>query len=482
MTDECLLFNYQFSFMRSWSKAFAQPATEFPLTPLAIIEGAIPAELQGTLYRNGPGCLQRGGKRVGHWFDGDGAILAVHFSNESATATYRYVKTAGYLAENAQDAFIFPNYGMKAPGIFWNNWFKPVKNAANTSVLALEDKLLALWEGGYPHALDLQTLDTWGIDKLAELGKNEHFSAHPKIDPDTGDIYNFGIFSGPNASLILYHCDAKGKILQRSTTKLSGLPLIHDFVMAGQYLIFCVSPVRINLLTTGLGITNFSDAMEWKPELGTEILVFDRHDLSLVSRSKTDPWYQWHFANGYSEKDDSVIIELVHFSDFKTNQNLKEVATGEIKTPAKGTLWQIRINPQNGKVLESAALSDRGCEFPVVPQHQVSKQWRYTFFSAHRNGADLSQEILSTVACFDHQTEYLSIVNWGENRYPTEPIFVAEADNCDQGWLLTLVYDGQQDCSEIWIFLSDHLEDEPICCLALPSVVPPGFHGTWKSA
>ena len=73
--------------MRSWSKAFAQPATEFPLTPLALIEGAIPAELQGTLYRNGPGRLQRGGKRVGHWFDGDGAILAVHFSNESATAT-----------------------------------------------------------------------------------------------------------------------------------------------------------------------------------------------------------------------------------------------------------------------------------------------------------------------------------------------------------------------------------------------------------
>ena len=43
----------QKSSKKAWAKAFQKPATEFPLTPLSIIAGEIPASLNGTLYRNG---------------------------------------------------------------------------------------------------------------------------------------------------------------------------------------------------------------------------------------------------------------------------------------------------------------------------------------------------------------------------------------------------------------------------------------------
>ena len=72
----------------SWAKAIAKPATEFPLTQLSPISGKIPENLKGSLYRNGPARLERGGMQVGHWFDGDGAILAVHFAEGQARATY----------------------------------------------------------------------------------------------------------------------------------------------------------------------------------------------------------------------------------------------------------------------------------------------------------------------------------------------------------------------------------------------------------
>ena len=109
---------------KAWSKAIANPGQEFPLTILPILSGQIPTQLQGSLYRNGPGRLQRGDKTVGHWFDGDGAILAVHFTEEKATGTYRYVQTEGYQQEAAADKFLYPNYGTTAPGGFWNNWLK----------------------------------------------------------------------------------------------------------------------------------------------------------------------------------------------------------------------------------------------------------------------------------------------------------------------------------------------------------------------
>ncbi len=170
----------------------------------------------------GPARLSRANKQVGHWFDGDGAILSVNFTDEGATVIYRYVQTQGYQDETAADTFLYPNYGMKAPGAFWNNWLKPVKNSANTSVLALQDRLLALWEGGLPHALDLTNLKTWDTDNLEGLSNKQGFSAHPKVDRDTGEIFNFGVSAGLNATLNLYRCDRTGKLKQQNTFSLTG--------------------------------------------------------------------------------------------------------------------------------------------------------------------------------------------------------------------------------------------------------------------
>ncbi|MDI9638094.1 carotenoid oxygenase family protein [Oscillatoria amoena NRMC-F 0135] len=467
----------------TWGNALAQPATEFGLTPLPLLSGHIPQGLRGTLYRNGPGRLQRGGQRVGHWFDGDGAVLAVHFTDNGATGTYRYVQTQAYQQEAAQNRFLFPNYGMSAPGLLWERWGKPVKNAANTSVLALPNKLLTLWEGGQPHALDLQTLETLGLDDLGQLQSDFAYSAHPKVDPATGDIFNFGVKAGLNAQLYLYRSDATGKILQHNQIPLKGVPLIHDFVMAGAYLIFFIPPVRLNLLPAALGLKSFSDALEWKPSLGTDILVIDRQTLTLVSRATTEAWFQWHFSNGFVEPQGTIAIDFVRYADFySTNQYLKEVATGKTQTTAKGELWRVQLDPQTAKVKQIQLLIDQHCEFPLVPNQFVGEDSRYTYLSCYRPGQKLGEDLLGAIALYDHQQDTLTVADLGENRYPTEPIHVVDANNPEGGWILTVVYDGGTHESEVWIYQCDRLNEEPICKLGLPSVIPMGFHGTWKPA
>ncbi|NEN91577.1 MAG: hypothetical protein F6K48_22795 [Okeania sp. SIO3H1] len=105
----------------AWAKAFAQPAQEFSPTPLPIISGVVPSGLKGCLYRNGPARLSRNQQQVGHWFDGDGEILALHFNssfleNQEPWTTYFYVQTAGYHLETEKKRFIFGDYGMNPPG------------------------------------------------------------------------------------------------------------------------------------------------------------------------------------------------------------------------------------------------------------------------------------------------------------------------------------------------------------------------------
>jgi carotenoid cleavage dioxygenase-like enzyme len=353
---------------------------------------------------------------------------------------------------------------------------------ANTSVLVLPDKLLALWEGGNPHALDLQTLETKGIEDLSQLDKETPYSAHAKVDPKTGEIFNFGVVPGLNGTLRVYKSDQTGKIIQQGSVPLDGLPLVHDFALAGQYLVFFVPPVRVNLLLVGIGLSSFSDALESQPGKATEVLVLDRESLSLVSRSETEPWYQWHFGNGYLDSDGSVVIDFVRYPDFQTNQYLKEVATGQTHTETKGTLWQACLNPHTGKVTQLRELLDQSCEFPIVQPEVVGQASPHTYLAIHRNRVDIRQELFGAIARFERKTDTLTVADLGENCYPSEPLYAPDVLNPQQGWVLTVVYDGNSDTSEVVVFDSNALDDEPVCRLALPSVIPFSFHGKWKPA
>jgi carotenoid cleavage dioxygenase-like enzyme len=468
---------------RSWASAIAQPGKEFPPTQLPIISGKIPDGLRGSLYRNGPARLERGGIRVGHWFDGDGAILGVHFTDAGATGVYRYVQTAEYKAETKADKFLYNVYGTHSSGPIWKRWNQQIKNAANTSVLALPDKLLALWEATKPYALDLQTLETKGLDDLGALDNGLSYSAHYKRDLRTGEIFNFGVSIGSSIQLNLYKSDCTGKIVQKAAFKLDRYSVVHDFVLTQKYLVFFVPPMRMKTLSTLLGLTTFSEALLWEPQLATQVLIFDRENLSLVSRGETEPWFQWHFGNGYEDQDGSIILDVVRYSDFhQTNEFLREVATGETHTVAKGTLWQVHLNPQTGKVTATQEIVNRKCEFPVVQRSQVGQPWRYTYISLLPQRADIDKELFEAIARFDYKTGTLTEADLGENRYSSEPIHAQDSQNPEQGWVITVVYDGNTHSSEVWVFDSDRLDEEPVCKLGLPSVIPHSFHGTWNPA
>lgn len=478
----------------AWAGAIAHSAREFESTPLPILFGSIPVGLQGQFYQNGPGLLERGGQRVGHWFDGEGGILAVGFAGGAASARYRYVATAARQAELKADRFLFGNYGMTAPGPLWQRWGKPLKNAANTSVLALPDRLLALWEGAEPHHLDLDSLDTLGLDDLGQLRSGEGYSAHPRLDPKTGEIFNFGLAMGPQvvggkpciARLNLYRSDATGQIRQRQAYPLDGIPLIHDFVLAGPYLLFCVSPVRMDLLPAGLGFLSFSEALRWQPERGTTLLVFDRHSLELVSRREVDPWYQWHFGNGYyaSEGRDrkQLVATLVRYEDFATNQYLKEVAQGQTETIAPGHLWELAIDPLTARISRFEPLGDSACEFPIVApgsSGRLDPHQHRTYLVTHRPGQGPGPELFGAIAAYDHPRSTWEIADCGAEHYPFGPVYVSDRYHPSQGWLLSIVFNGQQQRSELWIFDARQMSQDVICKLLLPGIIPFGFHGTF---
>ncbi|MEO1446982.1 MAG: carotenoid oxygenase family protein [Cyanobacteria bacterium J06635_11] len=467
-----------------WHQALAQPAKEFGPASLKVMTGQIPAGLRGAFYQNGTGRLQRGTQPVGHWFDGDGAILSVGITDAGATGTYRYVQTEGYQREEAAGKFLYGNYGMQYPGPLWEHITglikgTSVKNAANTSVLALENKLLALWEAGNPHSLDLKTLETFGKDSLGWLKGAEPFSAHPLRDPLSGEIYSIGV--DPMCNLSLYRCDRHCNLIKKSKIALKDVPLVHSFVMAGPYLVFLISPLKVNMLPLLLNQQSYAESVEWVGDRGTRILVIDRESLEIVSESRAEPWFQWHYGNACVEPDGMVRMDFARFDDFTSiNEVLKEVPTGRMTTTAYGRLYQLRLNPKTGRIISNECVLERDCEFPQVPAAKVSLPWQHTYVLMHRAGVTTGQDWFGAIGKFDYETGQLTQTDLGEGYYGSEPLHVADGLNAEQGWLLIVVYNSVAERSELWILEDERLE--LACKIALPGTVPLGFHGTWKAA
>ncbi|MEM8604151.1 MAG: carotenoid oxygenase family protein [Cyanobacteria bacterium P01_H01_bin.121] len=475
---------------RRWSQAFVRNAQPFDHCSLNVIEGSVPTSLRGTLYQVGAACFERGHQggaaqgrqRVAHWFDGDGAVLAIAFTEHDVSGLYQYVETAGRVLETKADRYLLPSYAMTAAGPIWQRWGKPLRNAANTSILVLPDRILALWEGGEPYALSKADLQTLGPDYLGALKPGATYSAHYKQDLATGEIFNFGLGLGLNASLNLYVSDSTGQIQRRGSSPLQGVPLIHDFVLAGDYLVFCIPPVRLELLPAGLGFKSFSDALAWRPELGTEIVICDRHTLKLVSRKRVDPWFQWHFGNGYVNEANQLVLDLIRYEDFQTNQYLKEVVSGQIQTSAQGNLWRCWLDPQTATLQNSQFLTQKGAEFPVIAPQFTGQPAPQTYFVTHNDDAELPAELFGAIACHDQQTGQQTEFSFGPHRYPAGLIYAQSSSDSEQHWLLTVVFDGEKLASEVWIFAGGVIEAGPVCKIALPEVVPFGFHGVWDAA
>src|SRR5688572_26200417 len=78
-------------YTRLWSEDLPRSHGFEPL----VVEGKLPAELRGTLYRNGPGQFGQYGQRYSHPFEGDGAVTAIRFTGDKVLGASQVTPTAG---------------------------------------------------------------------------------------------------------------------------------------------------------------------------------------------------------------------------------------------------------------------------------------------------------------------------------------------------------------------------------------------------
>ena len=478
-----------------WASAFRNVGVELSDVPVEAVRGTIPSALTGTLYRNGPGRLERGGQWVHHPFDGDGMITALRFEGGKALLRNRFVRTEGWQAEERAGRFVYRGvFGTQKPGGPLANAFDlRLKNIANTHVVRLGDQLLALWEAAEPYALDPDTLETRGLTRLDGLLKpGEAFSAHPRFDPGHhGDrrMVTFGVKTGPRSTIRLMEFASSGELLAERRDSFKGFAFLHDFAITPHWAVFLQNAVAFNPLPFVLGQKGAAQCLASKPGEAGSFWLIPRPGAGGDGRSAESPGpiqvpapegFVFHHLNAFEAREGAeLVVDSIVYADFPSIGPGTDFRQVEFSSIPEGQLMRCRIDLEARKVRQEW-LEQRCCEFACVnPAHQ-GLEARYAWMAVAER--ERGNDPLQAIEKLDLATGERRLWSAAPRGFVSEPLMVPRPGRSaeDDGWVLCLVWNGARCASDLVILNAADLSEQAV--LELPLAVPHGLHGSWAAA
>ncbi|MFT4997321.1 MAG: carotenoid cleavage dioxygenase-like enzyme [Chitinophagales bacterium] len=465
------------------------PFLQFPFGPIQmecdahdlVVEGEIPPELHGSLYRNGPN--QRYAPRGEyHLFAGDGMVHAFHIKDGKASYNNRWVRTAKFNMEakegralvNAMNPFdCEPEYS--------DFVLVDKEGLANTAMVWHGDRLLALEEGHRPYEIDPVTLES--IGSWSFRGKlHTAMTAHPKIDPVTGEMIFFAYMAtGPFAPDVMLHkVNPAGVLTESIHIPAPYSSMIHDFVITDNYILIPVFPISGSLERAMEGGAPFA----WEPDLPVKIGILARHggNAENIQWLDMDLSFVFHFMNGF-DQDGVITVDCCQL----THAPLFPLVDGSESGKAIPYLhrWTIDMNADNPRV-EFEKIDDYESEFPQCDLRYLGKPYRHGWYVSPDGelASTISKDadhFFNVVGHFDHETGKDDRYSLGQST-ASEALFVPKSENAaeGEGFLLTVGSSFETHTSSLYIFDALALSKGPLAVVRLSHNVPAGFHGTWR--
>lgn len=433
-----------------WLRQNYAPVEESEGFDLEIV-GALPPSLSGLYLRNGPNPMSGD---TGHWFLGDGMVHGVMLEKGKAPwYRARYIQTE-ILGKGDVDTSGPPSL---------------TGHTANTSVMHHTGKLFCLQEVGLPYEISAKDLSTIGpYDYAGKLATA--MTAHPKIDPVTGEMFFFAY--GLTGNFFTYHrVSAKGELLSSEKIDLPAAAMMHDFQLTKSHAIFMDLPI---LLDFQAAINGSPFPFKWAPENGARLGVMPRDGTAMdLKWIEIDPCYAFHTWNAFHDAKDPGIIHL----DFVRYEKMWEKGPSDFSTV--GTPSRYSIDAVKGQA-KLSALSELAVEFPQISRKRQGLSYRYGYSVGYPLvGGDTSETNLppDRIVKLDWETGNSATFQLPKGQEIDEAMFVADggAKNEDDGWLLAYLFDRTDNRSRLLVVDATTMKE--VARIKLPHRVPHGFHG-----
>jgi all-trans-8'-apo-beta-carotenal 15,15'-oxygenase len=455
------------------------------------IDGNVPPELDGILFRNGPGRFSRGGVRYAHPFDGDGHIVRIDIGPRGVRFSNRFVRTREFIAEEEAGRLLYRAFGTNLPGGIRANLLRMrIKNAANTSVIWHGGRLLALWEGGPPHRLDPHSLDTLGPETFEDrlcnrspgplgwlarrLSAHLPFSAHPRVDAQSGELINFGLLFGRPNRLMLYRVDGAGRMDVPASHELARYSFVHDLAVTNRWLAFLLPRADFDAPRALLGLKTPVGSLRIATGRPMEALLIPRDAGPGGARLLTldcVPGFVFHIAQAFDREDGALVLDVVRYREYPVFDDFESLFR-RVHPGMLPRLERITITPDTGRC-EIEPWGERAFELPVTAPGAFGEPRRYIYGvgAPFERGAPY----LTAIQRLDTETGELCKRDFGLD-LAGEPVLVPGSDG-EEGWLLSLIHRADREETDLVVLRASDLDIEATA--TLPCLIPVGFHGCW---
>lgn len=471
------------------NEAFARLARPNPneanyeFDPAADIEGEVPRELNGTLYRNGPSqrVLPKSGERSLHLFDGDALINAIRFDDGRAHHLGRYAQTESFLREQDEGVYCFDGLNVPSERRLEDI---PFPNQPNTNVVPHSGRLFALVENAPPFELDPNTLDAKGPWRLDGKMLGMATTAHPKIDGKTGQMWIHG-YQPIEPYVQLYCIEPDGSVSLAEAIDTPWAAMMHDFAITENYVIFPLGSLCFDIEAIGEGV-RFSEFVKYDAEKNFRFGIRRREPGSEVRWFETaSTGFAFHSGNAY-EEEGRIFMDACTYEDPQGLMDSLDVIRSGRTTPgiiANPYLYEFDLEAGTCK---ETKFSSASAEFPRIDDRLVGHRNRfgYAVTAEEVSVCEGPEAVFRRLTKYDREGGASVHRPQVEGQWTGEPVFVPRTPDAeeDDGFLLTPLFDAPSDRSAIDIIDARAIDSEPLARLWMRERMPLGFHGNWLGA
>jgi len=391
----------------------------------------------------------------------------------------RFVRTAKAIEEETAGRALYRTFGTRFEGDRLNRGVA-LMSPANVSVTAFAGTLLAFGEQGMPIELDAHTLATRGPFSFGTaLTDLTPFSAHPRRDPVTGSLVNFGVsFAADQPTLNLFAFDDAARLLHRRRVALDLPRTIHDFALTERHAIFHLGPYLLDAAALAQGRT-VMEALSWRPELGSRLLVVARQTGETVASIPHGSCYCLHVINGF-DRGDETVIDVIEYERplYEDYGDLPNLFSGV----GPGRPVRLVIDTAEGSIRERIPVAyTRAPDFPAIDPDLTARPypefWMLGISAAGSPGRKFFDELVRVDWSSPDRCEVLRLP--AGRFFAGEPALVPGPDLRDDV-VVCPVCDPSAGRTSIGLFRARGLE--PIAMLPLRDLLPPLFHSTFTAA
>lgn len=448
--------------------AYAPVERELDQAELELLEGELPAGLQGLFARNSSNPRFRPPGPY-HWFDGDGMIHAVRFADGRASYSNRFVRTDGLAQDEAAGKATWTGLLSRPTAADLARPGGPYKNTANTDLLAWDGQLLALWwqGGALPHAVRPSDLATEGPFRAAGT-----MTAHAKVDPYTGDLVFFDY--GMRPPFATHGVLTRAGELRRTPIELPGPRPQHDIALTQHYTIL-IDP---SMFADPEALARGKVHMRLFPDVPTRLGLFDRRTHELVRWFEVPACYVYHFANAWEQGNEIVITasrirDPLRYDPQPGRSDRQVPCIAHLRLDPQLVRWTLDLDSGLARedVIDTAL-----AEFPRVDDRRLGQPTRAAYL-----GLFAEREMFAFAGVRRVELDTGVAI---ERRYPDgwfggEVSVVPTGPDESDAVLMTFVSEESTQRSELWLLSANDLD--VVARLAIGSPVPAGFHTRWMN-